>query len=169
MTEQKQEIQIKKPANYFKSFDGIRGFCCLLILVLHYRFTKYNMPAYVAYFGLHSFFIMSSYFITKTLLKDMAQTSSMWQCMKVYFFKRFTRTFPLYFLYLFILMILVVIFKIAFKTDFGILKEFKQFWIMLFTFTYNYRETFQYIVDKKMSLYTIATPQLWSMSLEEQL
>lgn len=168
MTEQKQEIQIKKPSNYFKSFDGIRGFCCLLILVLHYRFTKYNMPAYVAYFGLHSFFIMSSYFITKTLLKDMAQTTSMWQCMKVYFFKRFTRTFPLYFLYLFILMILLVIFKVAFKTDFGILKEFKQFGIMLFTFTYNYRETFQYIVDKKMSLYTIATPHLWSMSFEEQ-
>jgi peptidoglycan/LPS O-acetylase OafA/YrhL len=39
---------------------------------------------------------------------------------------------------------------------------------MLFTFTYNYRETVQYILDKKMTLYTIATPHLWSMSFEEQ-
>lgn len=168
MTEQKEDIQIKRPSNYFKSFDGIRGFCCLLILILHYRFTTYNMPAYVAYFGLHSFFIMSSFFITKTLLKDMTQTTSMWQCMKVYFFKRFTRTFPLYFLYLFLLVVLMVIFKIVFKTDFGILKEFKHFGIELLTFTYNYRETIQYVLDKKMTLYTIATPHLWSMSFEEQ-
>ena len=113
-----------KSISYFKSFDGIRGFCCLLILILHYRFTTYNMPAYIAYFGLHSFFIMSAYFITKTLLKDMKKTTTMWQCLKVYCFKRFVRTFPLYFFYLGMLIPLYFIFKKVFKTDFGLLTEF---------------------------------------------
>lgn len=157
-----------KSISYFKSFDGIRGFCCLLILILHYRFTTYNMPAYIAYFGLHSFFIMSAYFITKTLLKDMEKTTTMWQCLKVYCFKRFVRTFPLYFFYLGMLIPLYFIFKKVFKTDFGLLTEFKQYGAMLLTFTYNYRETIQYIVDKKMTLHTIYTPHLWSMSFEEQ-
>lgn len=157
-----------KSISYFKSFDGIRGFCCLLILILHYRFTTYNMPAYIAYFGLHSFFIMSAYFITKTLLKDMEKTTSMWQCMKVYCFKRFVRTFPLYFFYLGMLVLLYFIFMKVFKTDYGLLTEFKQYGSMLLTFTYNYRETVQYVVDKKMTLHTIYTPHLWSMSFEEQ-
>lgn len=164
-----QETSIQpRSISYFKSFDGIRGFCCLLILILHYRFTTYNMPAYIAYFGLHSFFIMSSFFITKTLLKDMERTTSMWQCMKVYCFKRFARTFPLYFFYLAMLVPLYFIFIKVFKTDFGLLTEFKQYGIMLLTFTYNYRETLQYIADKKMTLHTIYTPHLWSMSFEEQ-
>ncbi len=157
-----------KSISYFKSFDGIRGFCCLLILILHYRFTTYNMPAYIAYFELHSFFIMSAYFITKTLLKDMEKTTSMWQCIKVYCFKRFVRTFPLYFFYLGMLVLLYFIFMKVFKTDYGLLTEFKQYGSMLLTFTYNYRETVQYVVDKKMTLHTIYTPHLWSMSFEEQ-
>jgi peptidoglycan/LPS O-acetylase OafA/YrhL len=157
-----------KSISYFKSFDGIRGFCCLLILILHYRFTTYNMPAYIAYFGLHSFFIMSAYFITKTLLKDMEKTTTMWQCLKVYCFKRFVRTFPLYFFYLGMLVLLYFIFMKVFKTDYGLLTEFKQYGSMLLTFTYNYRETVQYVVDKKITLHTIYTPHLWSMSFEEQ-
>lgn len=164
----KEKIINTHSISYFKSFDGIRGFCCLLILILHYRFSTYNMPAYIAYFGLHSFFIMSSYFITKTLLKDMERTTSMWQCMKVYCFKRFARTFPLYFFYLFMLIPLFFIFRKVFKTDYGMLAEFKQYGAMLLTFTYNYRETIQYVVDKKMTLHTIYTPHLWSMSFEEQ-
>ncbi len=157
-----------KSITYFKSFDGIRGFCCLLILILHYRFTTYNMPAYIAYFGLHSFFIMSAFFITKTLLKDMERTTSMWQCLKVYCFKRFVRTFPLYFFYLLLLVPLYLTLVKVFKTDFGLLTELKQFGIMLLTFTYNYRESLQYIIDKKMTIHTIYTPHLWSMSFEEQ-
>jgi peptidoglycan/LPS O-acetylase OafA/YrhL len=154
--------------SYFKSFDGIRGFSCLLILLLHYRFTKYNMPAYVAYFGLHSFFIMSSYLITKTLMKDIERTDSMWECLKIYCFKRFVRTFPLYFFYLALLIPIYFLSIWLFKSDFGLLMEFKKFGAMLLTFTYNYRETIQYVVDKKFTLYTILTPHLWSMSFEEQ-
>lgn len=154
--------------SYFKHFDGIRGFCCLLILILHFRFSKYNMPAYIAYSGLHAFFIMSSYLITKTLVKDMERTNTMWECLKIYLFKRFTRTFPLYFLYLLILFILYLVFNLIFKNDFGFIAEFKQFGWMLFTFTYNYRETLQFLYEGKMTIYTIFTPHLWSMSFEEQ-
>lgn len=98
----------------------------------------------------------------------MERTESMWQCLKVYCFKRFARTFPLYFFYLFLLVLIYLLLHFTIKKDFGLMEEFKQFGAMLLTFTYNYRETVQYFVDKKFTLITIFTPHLWSMSFEEQ-
>ncbi|MCB9034927.1 MAG: acyltransferase [Chitinophagales bacterium] len=153
---------------YFESFDGIRGVCCLMVLLLHYQFTKFNMPAIIAYVGLHSFFIMSSFLITKTLLADINRTESMWQCFKIYCIKRFTRTFPLYYLYVLIVVVIGVILHLAFKNTFGIFTELKHFGMMLLSFTYNFREIVQFLTTGKYELYTILTPHLWSMAFEEQ-
>src|SRR4051812_41537061 len=88
-----------KAVSYYASFDGIRGTCCLMVLLVHYRFTGFNLPSSIVYIGLHCFFIMSAFLITKNLLRDKERSVDFTQCFKIFYIKRTARIFPVYFFY----------------------------------------------------------------------
>lgn len=168
MSEQTAAIQIKKPSNYFKSFDGIRGTCCFMVLLVHYKFTGFNLPSSIVYIGLHCFFIMSAFLITKNLLRDKERSVNFKQCFNIFYIKRSSRILPVYVFYLLLTLFLVVIGKIFLHSSLGITAELKSFGWMLVTFTYNLKMWFFLDGGATNYLSGLAYPHLWSLSLEEQ-
>jgi peptidoglycan/LPS O-acetylase OafA/YrhL len=168
MTEQKQETQIKKPSNYFKSFDGIRGTCCFMVLLVHYVFTGFNLPSSIVYIGLHCFFIMSAFLITKNLLRDKERSANFKQCFNIFYIKRTSRILPVYVFYMLLTLILLVLFKFTIHQTFGMTDELKKYGLMLITFTYNLKMLFVLQNGTTDYLSCIVYPHLWSLSLEEQ-
>ena len=153
---------------YLPQFDGVRGFFCFLILIIHHHFTYLNIPSNIGYLGMHSFFIMSSYLITRALMIDKKKSDNFNIFFKRYYIKRSLRIFPVYFAYLlFTLIVGIITANTLFKSPLGILYELKYFGWMLVSFTYNFKDL--------MCLFTgytynksLAFPHLWSLSLEEQ-
>lgn len=168
MAETGKDIQIKKPSNYLKSFDGIRGTCCFMVLLVHYAFTGFNLPSSIVYIGLHCFFIMSAFLITKNLLRDKERSANFKQCFNIFYIKRSSRILPVYVFYLLLTLALVVLFKLLFHRTFGIVDELKQYGLMLVTFTYNLKMLFVLNSGAKDYLNCLVYPHLWSLSLEEQ-
>ncbi len=168
MTEQKQDIQIKKPSNYFKSFDGIRGTCCFMVLLVHYVFTGFNLPSSIVYIGLHCFFIMSAFLITKNLFRDKERSKNFIHCFKIFYVKRSSRILPVYVFYMLLTIVLLIIFKLLFHRTFGITEELKNYGLLLITFTYNLKMLFVLHNGTQDYLSCIVYPHLWSLSLEEQ-
>lgn len=161
----------KSPAehvSYYKSFDGIRGTCCLLVMLVHYRFSRFNLPSSIVYIGLHCFFIMSAFLITKNLLRDKERSKNFSQCFKIFYIKRTARIFPVYFFYLAFSLLLFVLFKLLFHNTFYIREELKQFWALLLTFTYNFKTWMVFNSGWPDYLKCLYYPHLWSLSLEEQ-
>src|SRR3954467_12669680 len=125
--------------SYFKSFDGIRGTCCLMVLLVHYRFSGFNLPSSIVYIGLHCFFIMSAFLITKNLLRDKERSKNFKQCFNIFYIKRTARIFPVYFFYLALTLVLYVLFKLVFHNTFFMNDEIKRYSALLLTFTYNFK------------------------------
>jgi peptidoglycan/LPS O-acetylase OafA/YrhL len=156
-------------SNYIKSFDGIRGICCLSVLLVHYQFHGFNLPASVVYIGLHCFFIMSAFLITKNLLRDKERSNDFWHCFRIFYIKRTARIFPLYFFYLLLVVALYVLFLKLFQFDIGLENDLKQYGYMLLTFTYNLKSTVLLLQGHTgIPFDNLAFPHLWSLSLEEQ-
>lgn len=168
MTEIQKEIQIKKPSNYFKSFDGIRGTCCFMVLLVHYRFTGFNLPSSIVYIGLHCFFIMSAFLITKNLLRDKERSANFKQCFNIFYIKRSSRILPVYVFYLMLTILILILGKLFLHNSLGITDELKKYGWMLLTFTYNFKMWFFLENGATNYLSSLAYPHLWSLSLEEQ-
>lgn len=154
--------------SYYKSFDGIRGTCCLMVMLVHYRFSGFNLPSSIVYIGLHCFFIMSAFLITKNLLRDKERSKNFSQCFKIFYIKRTARIFPVYFFYLVLSLVLFAAFKLLFHDTFYIKEELKQFWLLLLTFTYNFKTLMVFQSGWQDYLKCLYYPHLWSLSLEEQ-
>lgn len=168
MTEIQKEIQIKKPSNYFKSFDGIRGTCCFMVLLVHYRFTGFNLPSSIVYIGLHCFFIMSAFLITKNLLRDKERSANFKQCFNIFYIKRSSRILPVYVFYLMLTILILILGKLFLHNSLGITDELKKYGWMLLTFTYNFKMWFFLENGATNYFSSLAYPHLWSLSLEEQ-
>jgi peptidoglycan/LPS O-acetylase OafA/YrhL len=149
-------------------FDVYRGVLLYLIFIVHHQFDKANIPALLAYYVLHGFFIMSAFLISRGLLIAKENNISKKDYYKTFYIKRILRIFPVYFLYVFGIISVGLISKIMIGQDMlGVLREIKKFGALLFTFTYNYK-------DLILFLKNIDTPEfilfshLWSLSIEEQ-
>ena len=149
-------------------FDVYRGVLLYLIFILHHQFSHANVPVLLPYFVLHGFFIMSAFLISRGLLiakEDKVKT-------KLYYLgfysKRIMRIFPVYFFYIFLIIGLGVLSKLLIHRDvIGVLTEVKKYGIMLFTFTFNFRELFAFLkgIDApELMLFS----HLWTVSIEEQ-
>ena len=158
-----------KSINYFKQFDGARGLLAFSIFILHLHFTYIKVPSTLANFTLHSFFVASAFLITKILLKDKQKTNSFSYFFKQFYIKRILRIFPVYFGYIFGFILFAVVFKFFFHHDFyGVLTEIKRYGLLLFSFTYNFRDLISiFIVDDTRNASNMF-PHLWSISMEEQ-
>lgn len=168
MTELKSTATKDGISNYITSFDGMRGLCCLLVLLVHFRFTHFNLPASIVYIGLHCFFIMSAFLITKNLLRDKEKSANFWQCFKIFYIKRSSRIFPVYFFYLALSLVVVVLLKVFLNNTFGSVFELKHYGAMLLTFTYNFKMWIVLFSHQTDYISNLIYPHLWSLSLEEQ-
>ncbi len=153
---------------YLPQFDGVRGLFCFSILIIHHHFSYINLPSNIGYFTMHTFFIMSSFLITRTLMIDKGRSDSFKTFFFKFYIKRTLRIFPVYFAYLFFTIIIgLITARTLYKPILGINYELKYFGWMLLTFTYNFKDLiclFTHQVYNK----SLAFPHLWSLSLEEQ-
>ncbi len=128
------------------SLDGIRALSIFFVIYDHaFRPSLIN----VGYLGVNIFFIISSYLIIQILLRDIEKDRF---SVKMFYFKRFFRIFPAYYIYL-IVLFLILIFLNIFKCS--------QFWrAPLFLVNYQPRSDWEF-------------PQwfvghTWSLAVEEQ-
>ncbi|MFY0483508.1 acyltransferase family protein [Flavobacterium sp. PLA-1-15] len=99
--------------NRIPSLDGLRAVSILLVLIGHAFHIK---SLDIANLGVRIFFVISAYLIVGILLKDVERKKF---SIKVFYFKRFTRTFPAFYVYL-----LVLFFVLKYLGLF----EWEQFW-----------------------------------------
>lgn len=158
-----------KPAKpYYQQFDGARGLLTPSIILLHLHFYYVKAPATLANFTLHSFFIASGYLITSILLRDKERSTSFQFFFVQYYIKRILRIFPVYFGYIFFVVAIAVLYKLIIHKDFlATISEMKDYFLYLFTFTYNFKDL-AIILFNKSNYSSNFLPHLWSISLEEQ-
>jgi peptidoglycan/LPS O-acetylase OafA/YrhL len=149
-------------------FDVYRGVLLYLIFILHHQFSHINVPVLLPYFVLHGFFIMSAFLISRGLLiakEDKVKP-------KLYYIgfysKRILRIFPVYFFYIFLIIALGILSKFLIGKDIiGVLSEIKEYGVMLFSFTFNFRELYAFIKDIEAPELMLFS-HLWTVSIEEQ-
>ncbi|MDB5228517.1 MAG: acyltransferase [Bacteroidota bacterium] len=153
---------------YLPQFDGFRGVFMFTILIAHHHYYYVNLPSSLGYATMHSFFIMSSFLITRGLLQDKKKAPTFKIFFTKFYIKRVLRIFPVYFAYLLFTVIVAISFsRTSYKPILGINYELKYFGWMLLTFTYNFKDLmclFTHQVYNK----SLVFPHLWSLSLEEQ-
>jgi peptidoglycan/LPS O-acetylase OafA/YrhL len=153
---------------YLPQFDGFRGVFMFTILVAHHHFYYVNIPSTLGYFTMHSFFIMSSFLITRGLLLDKPKAPTFKVFFSKFYIKRSLRIFPVYFFYLlFTVFVAVLTTRTSYKPTLGINYELKYFGWMLLTFTYNFKDL-MCIFTHQIYNKSLVFPHLWSLSLEEQ-
>ncbi len=153
---------------YLPQFDGFRGSFCFTILIIHHHFTYLNIPSNIGYFTMHSFFIMSSFLITRTLMIDKLRSNNFKEFFVKFYIKRTLRIFPVYFAYILLATFVgLLTYNTPWKAILGIIYELKYFGWMLVSFTYNFKDLyclFTGLIYAKSFVF----PHLWSLSLEEQ-
>jgi peptidoglycan/LPS O-acetylase OafA/YrhL len=151
------------------AYDGIKGLSCLLIMLVHFRFTTFNFPAILPYIALHAFFVLSAFLITKNLLVDKQRFSSFQTYFKRFYIKRTLRIFPVYYFYIFLIAAITILLILIHKSLPILNNEWKNFGWMQMVFLSNFRE-FIAIFKGYDNYYTTAPVfvHLWSVSLEEQ-
>ncbi len=149
-------------------FDIYRGVLLYLIFILHHQFTQVNVPVILPYFVLHGFFIMSAFLISRGLLIAKEDKVKPRLYYLGFYSKRILRIFPVYFFYVFLIIGFGVLSKISLHQDvIGVINEVKRYGIMLFTFTFNFRELYAFL----QGIYSpeiLFFSHLWTVSLEEQ-
>jgi peptidoglycan/LPS O-acetylase OafA/YrhL len=152
----------------FPQMDGFRGLFCLSIFIIHHQFKYINLPISIGYLGMHGFFILSSFLITRGLLADKPKSKSFKDFFLRFYVKRILRIIPVYVIYiLFSIIIALLTHKTDYKQKLGIIYELKNFGWMLASFTYNFKDLYCLFAGKiyyKSHIFA----HLWSLSLEEQ-
>ncbi len=170
MEQQEQQVtqQKKIKKDYFAVVDGLRGASMIFTVLVHMNLTIFKLPAFLAHFGLHGFYVLSAFLISTILYKEKVKFGEFKPYAKNFYIKRFLRIIPLYYAYIFGIAFIGLILKFVTHGDpFGIIYELKNFGINLFTFTYNYKDLFAFLKEldhQKCNLF----PHLWSISIEEQ-
>ena len=128
------------------------------------------MPSVLGYTGTHSFFLLSAYFVSVGLFKKFENKDiNAWQYFKDFVIKRILKIIPVYYLYIFLMLLIGTISLVFFKSDLGILTEFKHFGIGLFTYTFNFREVYNVFINHHYIPETMIFPHLWYVSFDLQL
>ncbi|MEZ0323361.1 MAG: acyltransferase family protein [Hydrogenothermaceae bacterium] len=152
--------------DYIKGLDGFRYILVLVIAVFH-TFTIFY-PQYLYYFpggflAVESFFVLSGFLITKTLIKTFEKEDSKLKAFLIYLKRRFLRIFPALFF------MIVTLYSIQKFFNLNISKHFEEESVFGLSFIYNFYLVFNEIPyfekfeDAKLLLH------LWSLSIEGQL
>lgn len=92
-------IESRTPKNRRLQLDAIRGFAVLLVVIHHW--TKQGHSLGLGNIGVQLFFVLSGFLITGILLKQRARIESasddFWTVIRVFFFRRVTRIWPVMF------------------------------------------------------------------------
>jgi peptidoglycan/LPS O-acetylase OafA/YrhL len=127
--------------------DGLRTIAVGAVLAQHYRVTDYG-----AGYGVHLFFVLSGFLITRILLAERENVSEMGitrtRAFRQFYVRRMLRIFPLYYL--------VVLAGIAFNI--GYAREYAP-WLL--TYTINLKMAAQ-------GWYVANFAHFWSLAIEEQ-
>lgn len=142
----------KKRLTYIPTLDGLRTIAVSLVLLLHFGLIDFG------WLGVQMFFVLSGYLITGGLLMLKLQQTSILHSLKVFYYRRALRIFPLYYFYLFIILLCSVLF---FNNEFYF-KHVQQFFPWLYTYTYNLTKTFDYWQFNPLANH------FWSLCVEEQ-
>lgn len=105
----------KEITNRIPSLDGLRAISILMVVFGH-AFHSIGKYLDIANLGVRVFFIISAYLIVGILLRDVQKGQF---SIKTFYFKRFSRTFPAFYIYLGILYFLL---------QFLNLFDWEQFW-----------------------------------------
>jgi len=117
-----------KTTERISQLDALRAFAITIVLIHHYRDTRFFLSG----FGATLFFVLSGFFATKSLLKLKSgiitgRTQTM-PALKVFYFKRWMRLWPLYYLLLALTLFLNVenarstfLWNAAFLSNFNVL------------------------------------------------
>ncbi len=143
---------------YVKGFDTLRSFAVFFVFVQHlgvwYKSESFggnlvhNVLIPDGGFGVHLFFVLSGFLITKILLNDIQQQPERrLAIVKNFFIKRTLRIFPVYFALIFLLYLLNV----------GGARQ--DIWYCI-TYTYNFKVFFEHSWPPLV--------HLWSLGVEEQ-
>ena len=128
------------------ALDGLRGLSILLVILFHYGYLS------VGWIGVQVFFVLSGYLISSILMRETKYPLGFY--LKRFYWRRVWRIFPLYFSFL--------IFLTAAMAFTGFSPAFRQQWLSLFTYTFNFARVFPHFI------YPFYWAHMWSLSVEEQ-
>jgi peptidoglycan/LPS O-acetylase OafA/YrhL len=153
---------------YLASLDGYRAFGTFVVLMHHVPFIFLRTPFAYGWWVLQSFFVISGFLLTMILLKEKDKGYPFGNYLKNFYLKRFYRIFPLYWAFLALFGIFLLIFGITEIPLFsGLMQEYKQNWLFLWTYTYNFKELANFLQGANPNLSPFFS-HLWSLSVEEQ-
>lgn len=102
-----QSVAHPRDEAYFPQLDGVRAIAVALVLVQHWITNPLNVPAPFGFLGVTIFFVLSGYLISRILIaaraRQEAGRSTLASSLKTFYFRRFLRIFPIYYLTLFAL------------------------------------------------------------------
>jgi|GEM_PF-928799 len=167
--QEKPQAQAKpSTGSYIASLDGYRAFGTFVVLMHHVPFIFLRTPFAYGWWVLQSFFVISGFLLTMLLLKEKEKGYPFAKYIKDFYLKRFYRIFPLYWAFLGLIGLFLLIFGITqIPLLSGLLAEYKQNWVFLWTYTYNFKELANFLQNENPNLSPFLS-HLWSLSVEEQ-
>ncbi len=132
---------------YIKDLDGFRAVAVIAVMCVHYGILG------AGWIGVQMFFVLSGYLITFNLLRDRFKTDSVTYYLKNFYWRRFLRLFPLYYVYIIFFLL------IGFYYD---NHQISKLIIPLFTYTINI-----YALLPSHADFT-NVGHFWSLAVEEQ-
>lgn len=134
-----------------EGLDGIRALTTLAVTYSHLWLFD------LGWIGLHTFFVLSGFLITRVLLNDREASGSLGEYLKRFYVRRALRVFPIYFAYLLALLIGGWLLLPA-----DAWSALSPHFLPASLYVYNF---FHLTVDFQHSFFVT---HLWSMSVEEQ-
>lgn len=159
-----------KKTKYIEGLNGIRALSALLVISTHWPGNFLSLK--FGWIGVNIFFVLSGFLITRILLEE-KKGRTIKSFLGRFYYKRFLRIFPLYYLFLTlasaVLLILSYNFPILLKNELWIggynaVKEDMPYYL---TYTYNLKINFRHLLDLADNSNQFFG-HLWSLAVEEQ-
>lgn len=141
--------------NHYPSLDGLRGFATILV-ILHHYFSSLSLFNF-GWIGIELFFVLSGFLISARLIPFLNEK----KLVVNFYWNRFLRIVPLYFLFLTIFFGSWFLFTSSQSQQDGMFYK-KHYW-QFFLFIQNWA----YIIDFSQSNNHLQ--HLWSLAVEEQI
>jgi peptidoglycan/LPS O-acetylase OafA/YrhL len=135
------------PAERIKPLDGLRGIAIIMVVLFH------HLMFWSGWIGVQIFFVLSGYLITSILMANKELPLGFY--LKMFYWRRSLRIFPLYFGYL---LIMGLVFAAT-----GHPESFGKHWPYLLTYTLNFRR-----VLPDFGASNIFYGRFWTLAVEEQ-
>jgi peptidoglycan/LPS O-acetylase OafA/YrhL len=132
---------------YFSRINSLRTFAVFSVLFSHFFNQNITKHLFLGNAGVNLFFVISGFLISKNLIQLKESNETLGKKLKLFYFRRSLRIFPIYYLYL------VILFFFFYHSTSGQLS-----WASLYVF--NFFEL-KYEASKLLI-------HVWSLSLEEQ-